>query len=147
MANPSIEIYEVDGTKKGTSIDVSWQVVSIYWVCHVSISDWALYRIEASLRLPCISHIYKAHHSFISTIFNQESFVRANSSTLSEHSVEDLYPQNTPTINFPPRVVSTCFNIMVKLHFRPCIFVRLITPVNTFKPVSLKFYRRFVGNV
>ena len=147
MANPSIEIYEVDGTKKGTSVDVSWQVVSIYWVCHVSISDWALYRIEASLRLPCISHIYKAHHSFISTIFNQESFVRANSSTLSEHSVEDLYPQNTPTVNFPQRVVSTCFNIIVKLDIRPCIFVRLIAPVNTLKPVSLRFYRRFVGNV
>ena len=129
------------------SVDVSWQVVSIYWVCHVSISEWALYRIEASLRLPCISHIYKAHHSSISTIFNQESFVRTNSSSLSEHSVEDLYPQNTPTVNFPPSVVSTCFNIIVKLHFRPCIFVRLITPVNTFKPVSLRFYRRFVGNV
>ena len=125
------------------SVDVSWQVVSIYWVCHVSISDWALYRIEASLRLPCISHIYKAHHSSISTIFSQKSFVRAKSSPLSEHSVEDWYPQMTPTVNYPvPSVVSTYFNIIVELHFRPCIFIRLTTPVNTFKPVSLRFHRQ-----
>ena len=125
------------------SVDVCWQVVNIYWACHVSISEWPLYRIEASLRLPCISYIYKAPHSPIFTIFNQKSFVRAKPSTLSEHSVEDKYLPITPTVTYPLlSVVSTYFNTIIKLHFRPCIVVRLTIPVNTFKPVSLRFHRQ-----
>ena len=125
------------------SVDVYWQVVNIYWACHVSISEWPLYRIEASLRLPCISYIYIRRLTPILTIFNQKSSVRAKPSTLSEHSVEDEYLPITTTVTHPPpSVVSIYFNTIIKLHFRPCIVVRLTIPVNDFKPVSLRFYRQ-----
>ena len=47
--------------------------------CHVSISEWPLYRIEASLRLPCISYIYEASQSLI--------FAFPNRKRLSERTV------------------------------------------------------------
>ena len=125
------------------SVDVYWQVVNIYWACHVSISEWPLYRIEASLRLPCISHIYIRCLTPIFTIFNQKSTVRAKPSTLLEHSIVDEYlPITTIVTHHPPSVVSIYFNTIIKLHFRPCIVVRLTIPVNDFKPVSLRFYRQ-----
>ena len=134
---------ELTVTWRVQSVDAYWQVVNIYWECHVSISEWPLYKIEASLRLPCISYIYKAPHSPIYTIFNQKSFVRAKPSTLSEQSVKDEYLLIKSTVTHPtPSVVSIYFNTIIKLHFRPCIVVRLTISVNAFKPVSLRFHRQ-----
>ena len=54
-----LKTLEVDDSSRGhelrTYVD---RLSSIYEACHVSLFDWILYRIEASLRLPCISHIY-----------------------------------------------------------------------------------------
>uniref|UniRef100_A0A7N2L4G0 Uncharacterized protein n=1 Tax=Quercus lobata TaxID=97700 RepID=A0A7N2L4G0_QUELO len=56
-----------------------------------------LLRIEASLRLPCISYIYKAPY-FHFHIFNKKSIVRAKPSTLSEHSVVEVNLQIITTV-------------------------------------------------
>ena len=102
-------------------VDVPWQVVNIYWSCHVSISEWPLYRIEASLRLPCISYIYIRRLTPIFTIFNKKSTVRAKPSTLSEHSVVD---ENLPIITTvtpnPPSVVSTSIHNQVTFPSMHC---------------------------
>ena len=54
-----LKTLEVDGSSRGhelrTYVD---RLPSIYEACHVSLFDWIMYRIEALLRLPCISHIY-----------------------------------------------------------------------------------------
>ena len=88
-----LKIIEVDGSSRGhvlrTFVD---RLSSIYEACHVSVFDWILYRIEASLHLPCISHIYSTLLLPHFNIFQPKHIVRTPSSTLSEHSVEHLYP-------------------------------------------------------
>ena len=69
--------------------------------------------------------------------FQTEIVCQSEPSTLSEHSVEDEYLPITSTVTHPPPgVVSIYFNFIIKLHFRPCIVVRLTIPVNAFKPVK-----------
>ena len=53
-----MKIYEVDGSIKGTIRGRVLPGCHINEAGHVSFLDWMVYRIEASLRLPCISHIY-----------------------------------------------------------------------------------------
>ena len=59
---------------------------SIYEVWHVSLFDWILSRIEASLRLPCISHIYICITILLPhfSTFQLKHIVKAPSSTLLE---------------------------------------------------------------
>ena len=63
------------------------QIAKHLWACHVSHFDWVFYRIEASLRLPCIPGIYITPlnpHFFIS---QPKHIVKAQPSSLSEQSV------------------------------------------------------------
>ena len=88
-----MKFLEVDGSSRGhelwTFVD---RLLSIYEVCHVSLFDWILYRIEALLRLPCISHIYNTLLLPHFYTFQPKHIVKTPSSTLPEHSVEHLYP-------------------------------------------------------
>ena len=69
-----------------------YRLSSIYEAFHVSHFDWILYRIEASLRLPCISGIYNTHlHPHFYSL-QPKHIVRVPRSTLSKHSVIHPYP-------------------------------------------------------
>ena len=96
-----LKTLEVDGSSRGhelqTYVD---RLSSIYEACHVSLFDWILYQIEASLHLPCISHIYNTPLSPQFYNFQPKHIVRAPSSTLSEHSVEHLYPSTIQPSTF-----------------------------------------------
>ena len=105
----------------------------------MSLSEWMVYRIEASLRLPCISHIYSAPLSLHFYYFQPEIVVRAKLSTLSEHSIENLYPLITSTVNYPLlSVVSTDFHFF-QVTFCICIFVRPTLPSILLDPSVLGF--------
>ena len=53
----TMKIHEVDGSIKGTIRGRVLPGCHINEAGYVSFLDWMVYRIEVSLRLPCISHI------------------------------------------------------------------------------------------
>ena len=117
-----MKINEVDGSLKGTIRGRVLPGCHINEACHVSFLDWMVYRIKASLRLPCISHIYSAPLFPHFQHFQQEIVVRAESSALSEHSIENLYPSVISSVNYSLHsVVSTSFSFFIiifsMLHF------------------------------
>ena len=109
-----MKIYEVDGSIKGTIRGRVLPGCHINEAGHVSFLDWMVYRIEASLRLPCISHIYSVPLFPHFQYFQQEIVVRAESSALSKHSVENLYPSDISSVNYSSHcLVSASFSFFI----------------------------------
>ena len=135
-----LKFLEVDGSSRGhelwTFVD---RLLSIYEVCHVSLFDWILYRIEALLRLPCISHIYNTLLLPHFYTFQPKHIVRAPSSTLSEHSVEHLYPS---IVDFSLIREWWVFIIFSKSCILCLHFARPTHLSVTTRSVSLRFCRR-----
>ena len=96
-----LKILGVDGSSRGHKLQSFVdRLSSIYEACHVSLFDWILYRIEASLRFPCVLHIYNTLLLPHFYTFQLKHIVRAPLSTLSEHSVEHLYPSTIQPSTF-----------------------------------------------
>ena len=139
-----LKTLEVDGSSRGHELrKYADRLSSIYEAFHVSHFDWILYRIEASLHLPCISHIYNTLLLLISTLFSQnilsERHRQPCQSTPSNICTRQLYNRQ---LFVTQRVVS----IVIIIFSKSCIlclhFARPTHPSVTTRSVSLKFCRR-----
>ena len=118
------------------------QITKHLWACHVSHFDWVFYRIEASLRLPCILGIYITPHNPHFFISQTKHIVRAQPSSLSEQSVAHtkqlIIQPSTPSYFKERWVLLLLYASFLNLAV---IYRQTYTTVNTLRSVSLRFCR------